>query len=175
MFEESIYAKLEKPADHCVSCGVTLDNFKHHRSALVEVSEQAVRRDICPHCWEQMNPGEYFSFWLSRREKKDPQRKLSRKEISEMLLNLFDALYEARDEKYQTHLYVLAHLLMKQKTFKWEKTTRDDETIVLVFSNLRSGEVVEIPEVELDDNGLVETKQDIDRLISGAQQPADQE
>lgn len=161
------YQQIERPAEECERCNVPLEGFSRHPSALREVSEKAVRQDLCPACWEKMNPDEFFSYWLSRREEKKTAKKKTRRETSALLLELFESLYDAGKEQRSAQLHVLAHLLMKMKAFKWMETRRRSSAPdIIVFRNESTKEVVELEDVQLEDDALVEAKKEIDELLA---------
>jgi hypothetical protein len=138
------YLRFSRPADACLLCGVPLNVDGAHPSYLALAdAEEAVRKDFCRACWEQMGTQSYFSFWLTKRVAAPTarERRLARAERNDALWRLFTALHATREEGMAPQLFLLAHLLMRYK--------------ILEFTGLRDGRL-EFTHPKLGETFLVE-------------------
>ena len=186
--EKEQYLKIGRPQNVCVKCGVQINEAGKHPSVIMgvpagelpadEETDDPVRQDFCRACWEEMRDGNYFSYWLARREKPKPKKIQTRKERNSMLLSYFDFLYAKGDPDYAQNLYFLAHLLMKFSVFKWVRTeppVQESAGERVVFRNTVTDDFMTVEAVPLDDERLVSIKREIDEFISraaeGTQEP----
>lgn len=177
--EKEQYLKISRPQNVCVSCGVPIADAGKHPSAIASPEEKAesddpVRRDFCPQCWESIRDKDYFSFWLARREKPKPRKIEGRKQRNATLLSYFDYLYEKKDPEYAQHLFFLAHMLMKFSVLRWVRTlppASPEEAERIVFKNTVTDDLLEIENVVLEDERVATIKKEIDEFLHRAANP----
>jgi len=170
--EKEQYLNIGRPNKTCLLCGASLADEGKHPSILTKWENEAIRKDFCSRCWEKLGQKDYFSYWITRRLKPGPNRRLSRKERNDLLLRLFETLH-ARGEEHEVYtLYFLAHLLMRYKVFKWKGAVTEEtgdpdvKSTYLVFENRKTGEEIRIPDQDLDGEKIAETKKEIDAYLS---------
>lgn len=128
------------------------------------------RFDYCDKCWAEKKDKAFFCFWVGRRAPTDlPPKKLNRAERNLALLALFDSLSEKNNAEndYSPHLFFLAHLLMKFRIFKWQPSATDPETgeKMLCFLRADTQDPVLVPDSNLDDETIVQLKEEIESYL----------
>ena len=162
------YTTIPAPERQCVMCGRDLMTIAKHPSVL-NVTDQGdpTRRDVCAECWEKAAEHEVFSFWLTQREMPKPDMKKTRAQQRMSLAKLFEQFHASGDERFKVHVYVLAHLLMKQRQLVWEGSEKDDNGVeVIRFKNAYTGDVFLVPEMQADDDAMVAVKREIDTAVA---------
>ncbi len=171
--EKEKYLNVARPHKTCLLCGRSLAGVDKHPSILTKWEDEAVRKDYCPQCWEKLTSKDYFCYWITKRLQPAPNKQLSKKERNNLLLRLFESLYETADESRAYTLFFLAHLLMRYKVFKWKGTreiaadpdsTRPTQTL-LIFENKLTGEEIQLPDQSLEGEKLAEVKKEIDEYL----------
>ncbi|MFH0795192.1 MAG: hypothetical protein V2A74_14305 [bacterium] len=168
MVDKEQYLNLGRPEKNCLLCGASLLEVEKHPSVLsVGEAEALMRRDYCQRCWEQLRE-EYFSFWITRREKPKQRVKISKKERNDALLRLFLSLYDDRaNNDHLDRLYFLAHLLMKFGVLKWKShIALNNGAPALLFEQPQTGLDFEIPQVEVSDERLSAIKGELEAYLS---------
>jgi hypothetical protein len=118
--------EIEKPADNCLLCGKSLADEEKHPSVLANEANQHIRKDYCRECWRKIKDKEYFCFWLAKRLKPAPGKREAKRKTRTILHNLYNDLSQKSSDDYSAHLFILAHLLMRLKVFRWEATLKDE-------------------------------------------------
>jgi len=171
--EKEQYFNIKRPEKSCLLCGCSLIEAEKHPSILVQGDAEPLRKDFCPKCWERLQDREYFSYWITKRLKPAKGGHMTRKERNDLLLRMFESLYEHNDEKNATMLFYLVHLLMRYKIFNW-KGTRSipadteknlPERTILVFENKQTGEEIHVPDQTLDGEKISNAKKEIDEYL----------
>ena len=166
MSEKHPYFDIRKPQNICTICSTSLTDEPHHPSVLTDVYPEPIRKDYCLACWKQLQDKQFFSYWLTKRITPPADKKINRQERNDMLLRLFMALYNQEDPANATQLYLLAHLLMKYKVFKWLETrqgpTGED---ALVFEDTRTGEEIFVAPIAITDDQIAEAKKAVDSYL----------
>lgn len=166
MSDKHPYFDIRKPENTCTICGASLTDEGHHPSALTEVYPEPIRKDYCLSCWKQLQDKQFFSYWLTKRITPPADKRVNRRERNDMLLRLFMALYNQHNPANATQLYLLAHLLMKYKVFKWLETRKSDTgEDALVFEDTRTGEEVFVAPISITDEEIAEAKKAIDSYL----------
>lgn len=166
MSDKHPYFDIGKPENTCAICGGSLPAEGQHPSALTELYPEPIRKDYCLTCWKQLRDKQFFSHWLTKRIAPPADQKINRQARNDMLLRLFTALYYQHDPANATQLYLLAHLLMRYKVFKWVETRPTDAgEDSLVFEDSRTGEEVFVAPIDLTDEGIAEAKKAIDSFL----------
>ncbi len=160
---------LGRPQRKCMNCDGALDQIERHPSALRGDRRRLERLDYCPECWERVKDEVFDSFWMVRRQT-GPRRapKLNRRQRSIALRALFESLWDRREqEDVAPELYLLAHLLMKWGGLRWRENVLDiTGRPCVIFEDAASGDRVEIPEIELEDERLAAIQQRIEEFLA---------
>jgi len=165
------YLQIHRPANQCVLCGASLIEEGRHPSAIEEGrtpegEEEPARRDFCSKCWENRGDQKYFSHWLVKRARPEPNRRLAKAERNEVLWRLFSALSGRKDRQTEAHLFLLAHLLMKYGILKWRANRRDDEgNNWIVFEHPQTNEEFKVRDRSMGDEALIRTLKEIEDLV----------
>ena len=161
------YLQVNRPANECALCGASLVDQGHHPSVIEEQEGgEAARRDFCSTCWSNLTDQKYFSFWLVKRARPEPNRRLAKAERNEVLWRLFSALSGRRESQTEPHLFLLAHLLMKYGILKWKANRHDEEGANwIVFEHPQTSEEFKVRERALGDEALVRTLKEIEDLV----------
>ena len=160
--------EIGKPSDVCLQCGKQLEEFEKHPSALETSDEEIARKDFCPVCWKNIKKQDFYIYWMTKRIQKTAEdKKISRKDKGEILLRFFTMLRNREDDEYKSHLFILAHLLMKYGVFKFLRNVVDNEEIsVIVFECDMLDEEIRIEEIDHADEHLVEVRKEIERHLT---------
>ncbi len=156
----------------CLSCGKKLDTVERHPSALEcdEDNEVLIRHDYCEECWERIKEQPYYCQWMTRRIPKVKESgREQRRTAREHAMKLFEQTVATPDATNRSaRLYILAHLLLRLRAFKWVGNRVDPETHkpVLVFEEISSGEKVYIPHVKLNEEELSEAQRFVDVILN---------
>ena len=160
---------LGRPARQCTNCGQPISGLPRHPSSIKTAERNAFERfDFCPVCWEHVKDEAFESFWITRRDqgtRKLP--KLTRRERAVAIRALFESLWERRqDEEVETHLYFLAHLLMKWGGLKWRENRSDTSGgEVVVFEDPIAGDRIEVTPGRQDDQSMVAIKKEVEEFL----------
>ena len=171
--EKEQYFNIKRPEKSCLLCGCSLLDAEKHPSILVHGGDEPLRKDFCPKCWERLQDREYFSYWITKRLKPASDRRLTRKERNDLLLRMFESLYQQNDEKNATMLFYLAHLLMRYKIFNWKgmrsmpaDTEKNlPERTTLIFENKQTGEEIQVSDQIPDGEKISVAKKEIDDYL----------
>ena len=168
---------VQKPADTCLICGKRIADGPSHPSLLTEKKDgELERKDFCTECWAGIQgPGQagqdYLCFWLTKRAKpQDTEAPRERKrKLKDYALNLFFSLREENiDDRFNFHLYLLAHVLLRLKAFRWHGTKSDRAAgrSMLIFEDSRDKQIIEIERLDKSEQEISEkTSQLIDKLL----------
>lgn len=158
------YLQFKRAARACLVCGTSLPELERHPTMLkMGSTDEAIRQDLCPQCWDKLDQKEYFSYWITRRYQQGPSpedRRLAKAERNEALWALFNALY-AREDRSQLapQLFLLAHLLMKYRILAY-KGPKDDGR--LEFFHGPTQETFLIDDLPLESVSFVDVMGEID-------------
>jgi len=169
--EKDKYLNISRPNKTCLSCGKSLVEIEKHPTILT--NEEVARMDFCEECWEKYKDKDYFSFWITKRIVPDSKQSLTKKERNDLLLRLFESLYQDKAMESSYILFYLAHLLMRYKIFNWKGTRSEpkggeeapEPKEFLVFENKYTGEEILIPDQELNGEKVSESKSQIDEYL----------
>ncbi len=187
--ERDNYLQIGRPSNECALCGRALAEIGRHPSVIDEPEEKTdrkskdkarnkdkekdkesdptPRRDFCPECWSKAKDLKYFSFWLARRTRPAPNRKLAKAERNEVLWRLFSALTTRQEPETEPQRFLLAHLLMKYGVLRWQANSTDEEGLAcIVFEHTPTGEPYRVREHAMDEAALVQTLQEIEALVA---------
>jgi len=161
------YLQFRRAGRQCLLCGTDLSDLERHPSTLrLGESEGALREDICPECWGRLGEKNYFSYWVTRRFQEGPtpeQRRLAKAERNEALWALFNALYAIREDgDLEPQLFLLAHLLMKYRILRFQRTEEPD---ILLFHHAPTAETFRVRDLPLDACSFVDVKDQIESRL----------
>lgn len=158
------YLQFRRASRNCLVCGVSLPELERHPSILkLSATEEAIREDICPTCWDRLGEKQYFASWITRRYQEGPspeERRLARAERNEALWALFNALYALREaDDLAAQLFLIAHLLMKYRILSFKGV---GEGGTLLFFHQPTQETFEIQDLPLEEVSFVEVNKAIE-------------
>ncbi|HUU91049.1 MAG TPA: hypothetical protein VM238_07550 [Phycisphaerae bacterium] len=112
--------KISASSHACQGCARPFGVGDEYYSAVLEVEgdEMFARHDFCPDCWK---PGaaEYFSFWKTRvPEPEQPRRRGPQLVDLSRLMELFEHLGDAEEERALRFRYVLTLVLMRKRRLR---------------------------------------------------------
>lgn len=179
------YLQVARSAGICALCGQSLAGKERHPSIIEDLpakqektreeksrkdkeeEHKPSRKDFCPQCWQNLGDRNYFSFWLAKRAKPAPNRRLAKSERNEALWRLFSALTAQPTEETLSQCFLLAHLLMKYGILRWKANIADGEGARwIVFEHASTGEECRVRDLALTDDGLVQALQDIESAMT---------
>jgi len=153
--------RISKCKDACCHCSRELAANRHFFSCLVEEQADLHRRDFCTDCWEQHRPGDFFCYWRTRRSSAPQQRVVN----TEVLLEFFDRLDHAQDDKKQAFRFVLALYLMRRKELKLIEVARGEGAESLVCQRRSNGGRVEVLNPGLNEQQVQEVAAQLSQLL----------
>ncbi|MCX7766792.1 MAG: hypothetical protein N2246_08845, partial [Candidatus Sumerlaeia bacterium] len=67
----------------------------------------------------------------------------------------------------EAKLYILSHLLLRLRVFNWRgyEVETDTGTRLLVFEQVKTKEIIRIPQLQLSEEQLVEAQQFVEELL----------
>lgn len=116
--------KVEPSTRRCGRCDRPFAVGDEYYSAVVETDDESllVRQDFCPACW---TPDEsYFSFWKTRVPEPRTEDRGPRLIDLGRLMELFERLAGAEEERARQFRYVLALVLMRKRRLKLVSSRR---------------------------------------------------
>jgi len=195
--QEPDYLRIGKPASTCCACGIDLSARSRHPSVIPgessglpiteakraggkpgekpEVPEYR-RQDYCDNCWGQLRSEGYFSFWMARREPRDPMARQASRLRKVRLWELFQQLWAESQslltettivpEERLFRISVLAHVLMHLRVFKWEgdEVTPDGKRWVR-FTHITLNQGFRVTELNLASPDVEDFKAELDRFL----------
>ena len=155
--------EINRPAEKCVMCGKPIIGMTKHPTTLhADDSQNALlRNDYCETCWEKVKEKDYFSYWVTRRVPRSGKEERQKKETArQTAIRLFEQMMQSEDEDRTARLYILAHLLLRFRIFKWKGSEINGETgqAQLVFERATTREEVKIPDMRLSEEQLAEAQ-----------------
>ncbi len=158
------YLHFRRPENNCLLCGEAIHGDGHHPSVIkYSATEDVIRNDFCPKCWEQMEDRQYFSFWVTKRIEAPTaeERRLLRSERNEALWRLFSALYDSdRTQEVGPQLFLLAHLLMRFKVLIFKGQGEDGR---LEFEHTKLELSFKVEDYPLDAVDFVKVKDEVEQ------------
>lgn len=157
MFNPNEIYNIGRPMNHCLLCGADIIEQEKHPSMIDYSEMDSVRKDYCFNCWQKIENRQFFSFWIAKRIKPGPDKRTTRAERNKILIQLFLSLYNSGEKhRYRSHLFLLAHLLMKYNVFKWKETISAND----IKDNAEMNLSLDINAIKEDDSELQSSKND---------------
>ncbi len=120
-----------------MACGREFAEEETYFSALYDWDESFERKDFCSGCWEKQIRDSLFSFWRTRRPRKD---QASRRMVDDSVVyDFFQRLGDEGGESRLAFRYVMALYLMRRRLMKIVDIRRGDAGETLVFKNRKDG------------------------------------
>ena len=141
--------KIRKASAHCLACGKRFEHLERHFSRVNAASEQELlREDYCPDCWESGRAADVekaYSFWLTKYFDPAAASQPDEQQFSPLRTIFYEAV-EEEGRAEQAIAYIAAHLLRRQKVFRFVKGFEDTEREcdVSVFYDKLSGRLREV-------------------------------
>ena len=120
--------KITASSHACQACDRRFAIGDAYYSAILEVDgdEMFARHDFCTDCWNP-DAAEYFSFWKTRvPEPEQPRRRGPQLVDLARLMELFEHLGDAQEDRALRFRYVLALVLMRKRRLKIVSSRRLD-------------------------------------------------
>jgi hypothetical protein len=152
--------KIRKASAHCLACGKRFEHLEKHFSRVNAADEQElVREDYCPTCWDDGRATDIeraYSFWLAKYFDPAAASQPDEQQFSPLRRIFYEAV-ESEERAEQAIAYIAAHLLRRQKVFRFVKGFEDTERecYVGVFRDRFSGRLTEVvdPGFSVDELG----------------------
>ncbi len=141
--------KIRKASSNCLACGKRFEHLeKHFSRANAAEDEELVREDYCPACWESGRAADVedtYSFWLAKYFDPAAASEPNEEEFSPLRTIFYEAV-EKEDQTEQAIAYLAAHLLRRQKVFRFVRGFADSERDgdINVFADRFTGTVTEV-------------------------------
>lgn len=142
--------KIHKASRYCLACGKKFEHLEKHHSRLTapEGEEELPREDYCRECWESGRAADAektFSHWIAKYFDVSAAIEPDAAEFTPLRRILYEAI-EKEGRREQAITYLAAHLLRRQKAFRYVKGAADPEkdVNVNVFSDRFTGRIVEV-------------------------------
>ncbi len=141
--------RIRKAAAHCLACGKRFEHLQKHFSQVDAASEdELVREDYCAACWESGRAADAeraLSFWRAKYFDPAAASQPDEREFDPLRTVFYEAV-ENDDRAEQAIAYIAAHLLRRQKVFRFVKGFEDHEAEcnVSVFYDKLSGRMTEV-------------------------------
>ncbi len=115
---------ISKGSGRCNLCERIVLEEEPFFSSLFLQDECFMRKDFCVGCWDKQNPETFFSFWRTRRPKKEePKRRIVDNVV---ILNLFSRLEGLVEPWARNMQYVLALFLLRKKLLQLKGCGKDE-------------------------------------------------
>lgn len=167
---------IQSRAHACQACERAFTDKEVYHTLLFDQKSEFVRQDICADCWnQQFSQGAqerkgFVSHWQGVYEAPpaappDPIQK----ETAESLLR---KLTELNDPKYAPAAYILAAMLERKRLLKVKEQLQRDGQRVFVYEHAKTGDVLTIPDPNLQLNQLEQVQHDVAALLEQGLPPA---
>ena len=169
--------RIRKASRHCLACGRRFEHLDRHFSRVDPSDEQElVREDYCPACWESGRAAEAekaYSFWLSKFFDPSAVSQPDEEEFTPLRGIFYDAA-DKEERAVQAVAYLAAHLLRRQKVFRYLKGFEDaeKESDVSIFTDRFSGRLVEVADPGFSVDELDEARR---KLVQRLEQTEDKQ
>jgi len=140
---------IRKAAAHCLACGTRFEHLQKHFSKVNAANEaELVREDYCAACWESGRAADAeraLSFWLAKYFDPAAATQPDEREFGPLRAMFYEAV-ENEERLEQAIAYIAAHLLRRQKVFRFVKGFEDPESgcNVSVFYDKLCGRLTEV-------------------------------
>jgi hypothetical protein len=161
---------IRKASAHCLACGKRFEHLQKHFSQVNPApEEELVREDYCAACWESGRAADAehaFSFWLAKYFDPAAASQPDEREFGPLRTVFYEAT-ESEDRVEQAIAYIAAHLLRRQKVFRFVKGFEDSENEcnVSVFYDKLSGRLTEVADQAFSVQELEGARQEFVRRL----------
>ena len=155
--------KIPAPAETCGACGVALDAGAMIRVELDLDQGEPARRDLCESCGESVEiPDGHFS-WKQRRAEEGDTRPVV---DYGLLREVFTGLVKRTDSQSRRLAYLVALVLVRKRHLRLLGFERRDGQEVMVVRRTAEDPQVEVPAPHLGAEDLLQTREELMRLLS---------
>ncbi|MFH0962558.1 MAG: hypothetical protein V2A58_00955 [Planctomycetota bacterium] len=148
----------------CSSCGKEVRQGALLYSAVFEAGETFERRDYCEGCWSAP-PDACYSFWRTRVEEKEPQKK---RLDAEIVLGFFDELQSKTAPAELNFRYVIALLLMRKRILRFADVERSDTGEFLILRRPREGRTYRVAVRSLSEEEIGSLTDQVARVLAAS-------
>ena len=170
--------RIRKASAHCLACGKRFQHLDKHFSCVdTTEGQELVREDYCPACWESGRAADVektYSFWLSKYF--DPSAASQPdEEESTPLRSIFREAVDKEERAEQAIAYLAAHLLRRQKVFRYVRgfENTEKESDVSIFADRFSGRLVEVPDPGFSVDELDEARRELIQRLEHTEEKQD--
>ena len=142
--------RLAKGQPHCSSCQAEFRDGGCFFSALSERSQDFVREDFCPSCWEQAKEGGFFSFWRTYRRGEERRPRVE----TEVVFDFFEKLQDGDGAHRKELRFVLALYLTRRRALKLVGVSREGERELIDFRRPRRDETFKVENPQLTEEQI---------------------
>lgn len=153
--------RVSKRQKECSACEKPFADNAVFFSALTRSDGEFQRRDYCPSCWEQAAKGNFFSFWKTRNQSAENEKKVN----VAVLRDLFWKLESPENHREQVFRFVLALFLCRRKVFELTGSDCCAGTQVLLFESSGSDEQIRVQDPGLNDDQIAEVTAQLKGLL----------
>jgi hypothetical protein len=161
---------IRKAAAHCLACGKRFEHLQKHFSQVSAPTDQELlREDYCPECWESGRAADAeraLSFWLAKYYDPAAASQPDERTFGPLRTVFYEAV-ESDQRLEQAIAYIAAHLLRRQKAFRFVKGFEDTESEcqVSVFYDKLSGRMTEVVDQEFSVEELQAARQEFTQRL----------
>jgi hypothetical protein len=160
---------IQSRAHACQACGRGFQNRETLHTVLFDERQEYLRQDVCEACWQsQYGDGAnhrrgFVSHWQTVYEPPpaSPPEPIQ-KETAETLLR---KLVELNDPRHAGAVFILAVMLERKRLLKVKGQATQDGRRILVYEHARTGDVLTIPDPQLQLDQLEAVQRDVAHLL----------
>jgi hypothetical protein len=160
---------IQSRAHACQACGRGFQNRETLHTVLFDERQEYLRQDVCEACWQaQYGDGAnhrrgFVSHWQTVYEPPpaSPPEAIQ-KETAETLLR---KLVEQNDPRHAGAVFILAVMLERKRLLKVKGQATQDGRRILVYEHARTGDVLTIPDPQLQLDQLEAVQRDVAHLL----------
>lgn len=161
----------------CQACDKPFSDKQPFHTLLFDQKRAYQRLDVCDTCWtSQYGVGAsdrkgFISYWQSVYSvPPPPPPEPIQKETAESLLR---KIIETHEERYTAARFILAVMLERKRLLKVKAQLSENNQRILVYEHVRTGDLFNIPDPDLQLDQLEEVQRDVARLLEHGLNPPD--
>ncbi len=154
--------QIQPNSRRCAVTGRELQPGERFFSALIDESNQFVRKDFSPEAW-QGPPAGAFSFWTGRVS--TATDKLKPRFDDDLLEDCFQRLEGQTEPGRINFRYVVALLLMRRRRFRFETSVVEDGVERMTLRCLRTDQKHEVVNPQLSDDEMTQVQDEVFNVL----------
>ena len=159
---------IQSRTHQCHVTGKAFTAGESYHTVLLDAKVGFERIDLCSAAWKEQGADigqrpNFISHWMGTYEAPPavPPEAI-RKDDAESLLR---ALMERKDERYAPAVFILAVMLERKRVLRAKGQLRESQRRVLVYEHTKSGEVLMIPDPDLQLDQISTLQRDVAHLL----------